>query len=51
MPKNAEYVIAAYAIVIGVVVFYTVGLQLKLASIKTRLQHLKNGKSDAAQKA
>ena len=51
MPKNAEYVIAAYTIVIGVVVFYAVGLQLKLASIKSKLQNVRNGKSDAAHKS
>ena len=50
MPKNAEYVIAAYTIVVGVVVFYAAGLQLKLASIKSRLQNVRNEKSNAAQK-
>jgi len=50
MPNNAEYVIAAYGIVITVVALYAVGIRMKLISVKNRLANIAQGKQDAEKK-
>ena len=44
MPKNAEFVIAAYTIVTTVVLLYAFRVQIKLSMIKTKLKALSQGK-------
>jgi hypothetical protein len=40
MPANTNYLLAAYGIVIFVVLLYGIGLTLKLKSITSKLNHL-----------
>jgi hypothetical protein len=46
MPKNVEYVMVAYGIVISVLSVYTIGILLKLKAVNTRMKALKNGKEN-----
>lgn len=42
MPANTEYLLAAYGIVISVVVIYGVGIMLRLKSTASKLKNLQN---------
>ena len=47
MPKNAEFVIAAFSLVVGVIGFYGMSIRWKLASVKSKLKNLVDRETDA----
>jgi len=40
MPANTQYLLAAYGIVISVIVIYGIGMTLKLKSINSKFENL-----------
>lgn len=46
MPRNTEYLIAAYGIVSSVVIIYTIVIFTKLRSINSKIKHLKQAKQN-----
>ena len=43
MSSNSEYVLAAYGIVISVILIYGAGILLKLKSVNTKLRQIQSG--------